>query len=64
MRWSESDVVKLPDKNVGSYSFTSMLSIRVTDFEFIWDGVVICGTEVLNTLNLKSLTYICAYRSV
>ena len=53
MGWSESNIVRFPDKNVGSYSFTNMLSVRVADFEVIRDGVVVCGRRVFEYIKSK-----------
>ena len=55
-RLSESYIVRFPGKNVGSFSFTNMLSTRVTDFEVIRDGVVICGRRVFECTKSKTDT--------
>ena len=45
-RWSEIEVVMLPERYLKDGLFTKMLSISVADFSFTLVGSVICGVKL------------------
>ena len=54
-RWSEIEVVTLPERYLKDGLSTKMLSISVADFSFTLVGSVICGVKLWLKSNSRKL---------